>query len=91
MAPAKLKGLFQHSRIDCEHGSIVFESNGLYARKIGGKDGQTRLFLSDVAGFGSMTDDFFKCLAPGAWNPVSSLKKAQRDLEFVFEAYRRGK
>jgi predicted dehydrogenase len=87
--PAALKGLFQHSRIECENGSIVFESNGLYARRVGPSGAQTKVFLSDVAGFQAMTDDFFKCINPGMWAPVSSLQKAKRDLDFVFETYRK--
>jgi predicted dehydrogenase len=85
---ALLGGLFQHSQLRGTEGRVVFESNGLYAAAA--RRGQPRLYwpgLRDLMGYRAMTDDFLACLEEPTRAPVSSLRRARRDLEIVLAAY----
>ena len=84
--PSWTKGTFQHSRVDGDAGRILFESNGIYVDVRGpGRKGFS-LHLSDLMGYGAMTDDFLRCVDSGA-SPYSSLERARRDLDIIFSAY----
>jgi len=84
--PSLTKGVFQHSWIEGDHGRIVFESNGIYAR-LSGRHSRFRFpGFSDMMGYGAMFDDFLDCVQTGR-EPVSSFKNAKSDLETVFQAY----
>ena len=86
-APSFTKGLLQHSRLIGAAGSIVFESNGLYAVLKGKRRGLVPPDLSDLMGFGRMTDDFLRCLEDRSAQPYSNFARARRDLKVVFHAY----
>ena len=85
--PSFTKGLLQHSRIIGAAGSIIFESNGLYAVLKGRRRTLLPPDLSDLMGFGRMTDDFLRCLEDRSARPYSNFARARRDLEVVFRAY----
>ena len=85
--PSLTKGLLQHSRVIGAAGSIVFESNGLYAVLNGRRRALLPPNLSDLMGFGRMTDDFLRCLEDRSAQPYSNFARARRDLEVVFRAY----
>jgi hypothetical protein len=88
-APSLLKGTFQHSRVVGSQGRIVFESNGIYAWLAGTR--QKRFYFPgrcDLMGYGAMTRDFLQCLEEGR-PPRSDFARARRDLEVVFQAYRK--
>jgi len=81
------KGLFQKSVIRGSQGSIVFESNGIYVTLKSSRKSKRFLTVSDLMGFGAMTEDFVKCLEDGG-APAYGFGEAKRDLDIVFEAYR---
>ncbi len=82
-------GVFQHSRIEGEDGSLVFESNGLYcARRARGEFRFRFGPLSDLMGFRAMTRDFLRSVRDPEHRPRSDFERARRDLEVVFGAYR---
>jgi len=81
--PSLTKGILQRSRVECERGRVLFESNGLYVRR-GGRWG---FRLRDLMGYGAMTDDFLACLEEPGRQPYSDLARAGRDLGIVFAAY----
>ncbi|MDA0711820.1 MAG: Gfo/Idh/MocA family oxidoreductase [bacterium] len=84
--PSLLRGVFQHSRMDCTHGTIHFESNGMYAWHSGSL---RPIFpgFRDLMGYGAMTRDFMKCLEDRFQVPYSNFERAKRDLNIVFRAY----
>jgi len=87
--PSITRGTFQHSRIVCERGSILFESNGLYVFARSGL--KCRIHgpnLGDLLGYRAMTNDFLACLEDPERRPHSDLGRVRRDLGIVFEAYR---
>jgi predicted dehydrogenase len=87
--PSLTRGTFQHSRIVCENGQVVFESNGLYVLLRSGL--RSRLYpprLGDLMGYRAMTQDFVDCLADPSRRPYSDFHRARRDLGIVFDAYR---
>ncbi|HEV2130881.1 MAG TPA: Gfo/Idh/MocA family oxidoreductase [Longimicrobiaceae bacterium] len=80
-----LKGL-RLSRIFGSHGSLTFESNGLFLLLYGKT---RRLYFPrprDLLGFQAMFRDFFHALRTGA-EPHFDLARARRDLELVEEIY----
>jgi predicted dehydrogenase len=80
--PSRLRGLHL-SRISGTHGSIVFESNGLFVLT------PSRLILpglADLAGYGAMLRDFIEALESGR-EPLMTLDRAQRDQEMIENAY----
>jgi len=77
------KGLFQHSKVECENGTVVFESNGIYVH-CKGKVIFNR--FRDITGFKTMTEDIIDCLDNGK-KPLSNFDHAVNDLEIVFKAY----
>lgn len=81
--PSLTKGILQRSRVECERGRVLFESNGLYVRR-GGRWG---FRLRDLMGYGAMTSDFLACLDEPGRRPYSDLARARRDLGIVFAAY----
>jgi predicted dehydrogenase len=86
--PSLPGGLFQHSRIRGERGSIGFESNGLYLWLRRGA--RLRPYVTgwgDLMGYGAMTEDFLACLRDRRRRPHSDLARARRALEIVFRAY----
>ena len=89
--PARLGGLFQHSRIEGDGGRILFESNGLYLHCDGKGTGSGRRVrgpdLGDLMGYGAMTRDFLACVAEPGRRPYSDLARARRDLAIVLAAY----
>lgn len=85
---ALLRGVLQHSRLRGTEGTVVFETNGLYAflrcRQ------RRRLYfpgVRDLMGAKAMTRDFLGCLRSTDHFPFSDLTRARRDLEIVFAAY----
>jgi len=85
---ALLHGLMQHSHLRGSSGQAAFESNGLYVVLRAG--GRRRLYCPgwrDLMGYRAMTDDFLACLKDPTREPVSSLRRARRDLEIVLAAY----
>ena len=87
--PSLTRGTFQHSRIVCEDGQVVFESNGLYVLLRSGL--RSRLYpprLGDLMGYRAMTRDFVECLTDSSRSPYSDFHRARRDLGIVFDAYR---
>ena len=87
--PSPTKGVFQHSRIAGSEGGVVFESNGIY-HCVCAKRRRALEFpgFRDMMGYGGMTEDFLACLEDRSRSPYSSLARARRDLQIVFEAYR---
>ncbi|MBT3605073.1 MAG: Gfo/Idh/MocA family oxidoreductase [Candidatus Latescibacteria bacterium] len=84
--PSLTKGVFQHSKIEGSGGTVIFESNGIYARHSGAL---LPAFpgLKDLMGYGAMTQDFLNCLQDRALQPYSNFERAKRDLDIVFRAY----
>lgn len=83
--PALLRGL-RLSKISGTHGSVTFESNGLFAA-VRGK--RTRLLipgLGDIGGYREMFRDFLSTLRTGA-APRMTLERARQDLQLVEAAY----
>lgn len=81
-----LKGL-RLSRIFGSHGSITFESNGLFLLLYGER---RRMYFPrprDLLGFQAMFRDFFHALRSGG-EPRFDLPRARRDLELIEEIYR---
>jgi predicted dehydrogenase len=82
------KGVFQHSYICGENGSITFESNGIYVWLNSKK--KKRLYLpdcGDLMGYHGMSRDFIDCLRDSCRTPYSDFYKARRDLQIIFAAY----
>lgn len=83
--PSPLRGL-RVSHIYGTRGSVLFESNGLFALVTGSR---TRLILPglrDISGYRAMFRDFLDALREGT-EPVMTLARAQRGLELVEAAY----
>lgn len=91
-SPSLPGGVMQHSRIEGREGRLVFESNGLYSLLISRRSGRWGRFrlgpFEDLMGFRTMTRDFLRMLEDPAHRPVSDFRRARRDLELVFAAYR---
>ncbi|MDP6779906.1 MAG: hypothetical protein QGI83_24320, partial [Candidatus Latescibacteria bacterium] len=86
---ALLKGTFQHSHIVGDAGRIVFESNGIYVVLRSGRT--TRIYtpgFRDLMGYGAMAEDFLACVSGLSRQPYSDFRRAKRDLQVVFDAYR---
>lgn len=85
-------GIGQRSVVEGERGRIVFESNGLYALVVRRSPGRWFRFrigpFSDLMGFDAMTRDFLRAVRDPHHRPLSDFRRARRDLEIVFEAYR---
>ena len=84
-----LKGTFQHSHIQGDLGRITFESNGIYVVLSAGP--RFRFYtpgFRDLMGYRAMSDDFLACLGDRTREPYSDFRKAKRDLQIVFDAYR---
>jgi len=82
--PSILKGL-RLSRIWGTGGSVLFESNGLFAIRTG----PVRMSLpgfADIQGYRAMLNDFMRALRTGT-SPEFTLHDARRDVELVQEAY----
>jgi predicted dehydrogenase len=87
--PHPFFGAFQHSLIRAAHGTLTFESNGLYAVLTDrSKRPVVFPFVTDIMGRGRMIRDFLACLADPSRKPYSDFAKARRDLRIVFDAYR---
>jgi predicted dehydrogenase len=82
--PSLTRGVFQHSRVEGERGTLIFESNGLYILR-GMRPHLTG--LRDLSGHAGMIDDFIACLEDPSRSPYSNFKRAKRDLSVVFRAY----
>jgi len=88
-SPSPTAGVFQHSWIAGTDGTLMFESNGLYAALRSGRHGRRmHVYLRDVMGRRRMTRDFIECLADRSKAPYSDFARASRDLGVVFGAYR---
>ena len=83
--PSILKGL-RLSRIWGTRGSILFESNGLFAIRTGGPLRMSLPGLADIQGYRAMLTDFMRVLRTGT-SPEFTLQAARRDVELVREAY----
>ena len=83
--PSKLRGL-RLSRIWGTRGSILFESNGLFAIRTGGFPRISLPVSGDMRGYRAMLADFMRVLRTGAL-PEFTLRAARRDVELVQEAY----
>ena len=83
--PSKLKGL-RLSRIWGTRGSILFESNGLFAIRTGGLPRISLSVFGDIRGYRAMLADFIRALRTGAL-PKFTLRAARRDVELIQEAY----
>ena len=84
--PSLFRGL-RLSRIYGTHGSVTFESNGLFVLV---RARRTRLVIPgwrDIGGYRAMFADFLACLQDGR-EPRMTLARARRDLELVEAAYR---
>jgi predicted dehydrogenase len=84
-APSPLKGL-RVSRIYGSHGSIAFESNGLWIAVWGERKRFVLPGLRDISGYRAMFGDFLDALRtgrPARYTP----DHARRDLELVARAY----
>lgn len=85
--PSLTKGIFQHSRVGGDAGTILFESNGIYVDVRGpGRKGLSFPGFRDLMGYGAMMDDFLHSIDTGV-TPYSNLARARRDLDIVFRAY----
>ncbi len=84
--PSLLRGL-RISRIYGTHGSVTFESNGLFVLVHGRRNRLVVPSLRDIAGYRAMFTDFIACLRDGR-EPRMTLDLARRDLELVEAAYR---
>lgn len=85
--PALINGVHL-STISGRHGSITFESNGLFVA-VNGK--QRRLFvpsLADLAGYKAMFSDFLAALRSEGLEPAMNLARAEHDLTLVEAIYR---
>ena len=85
--PSHLKGL-RLSRIWGTGGSILFESNGLFAIRTGGLPRISLPGLGDMRGYCAMLADFVRVLRTDTL-PEFTLQAARRDVELVQEAYSR--
>jgi len=83
--PSTLRGL-RLSRVWGTGGSVLFESNGLFLLRTGGRP---RLFLpgiADIQGYRAMMADFLRALSSGE-PPLFTLRDARRDVALVQAAY----
>ncbi len=83
--PSKLKGL-RLSRIWGTRGSILFESNGLFAIRTGGVPRISLPVSGDIRGYRAMLADFLQALRLNV-PPKFTLRAARRDVELILEAY----
>jgi predicted dehydrogenase len=83
--PSTLKGL-RLSRIWGTGGSILFESNGLFAVRTGGLPRPFFPGFRDIQGYRAMMADFLRCIRTGS-PPEFTLAQARRDVELVLSAY----
>jgi UDP-N-acetylglucosamine 3-dehydrogenase len=83
--PSPLRGL-RFSHVYGTHGSVTFESNGLFLLLTG--HGPRLVFpgIRDINGYRAMFRDFLAALQTGA-EPVMSLARAERGLELIEAAY----
>ena len=84
--PNRLGGL-QLSKAYGTLGSIVFESNGLFAIVVGRRKRLRFPGVLDLMGYRAMLRHFIACVRDGA-APAMSLSVARRDLAVVVAAYR---
>jgi UDP-N-acetylglucosamine 3-dehydrogenase len=84
--PALLRGL-KLSHIYGTHGSVTFESNGLFVLLTGSHPRLILPGLRDISGYRAMFRDFLSVLRSGH-EPLMTLDRAQRGLELVQAAYR---
>lgn len=85
--PSRLRGL-QLSRIAGTHGSVTFESNGLFVHVHTQQPRRSRWIfpgLRDISGYRAMFADFLGALGSGTDSSMT-LARARRDLEFVEQA-----
>jgi predicted dehydrogenase len=75
------------SRIYGTHGTIAFESNGVFIASTGRRRGLSLPGLRDIAGYGAMFRDFIGALREDR-APELTTACARRDLEIIEEAYR---
>ncbi len=87
VTPSLTKGVFQHSKIIGNNGTIFFESNGIYLLQIRRNIKIVFPNLFDLTGEMAMLNDFLKFINDQSYVPISSFKNAVRDLEIVFGAY----
>lgn len=83
--PSKLKGL-RLSRIWGTRGSILFESNGLFAIRTGRVPRISLPVSGDIRGYRAMLADFLRALRMDV-PPEFTLRDARRDVELIQEAY----
>lgn len=83
--PSKLRGL-RLSRIWGTNGSVLFESNGLFAVRSGPRLPGIHTGLRDITGRRAMMVDFVRSLSTGD-PPQFTLDAAKRDVELVRAAY----
>jgi predicted dehydrogenase len=83
--PSTLRGL-RLSRIWGTRGSLLFESNGLFAVRSGGVPRPFLPGLSDIQGYRTMMADFMRALVTGA-PPDFTLQAARKDVELIRSAY----
>jgi UDP-N-acetylglucosamine 3-dehydrogenase len=84
--PNRLGGL-QLSKAYGTLGSIVFESNGLFAAVVGRRKRLRLPGIFDLMGYRAMLRHFLQCVRERT-APVMSLAVARRDLAIVDAAYR---
>jgi hypothetical protein len=73
----------QLSQLHGTHGSVLFESNGLFVKEHGGR--MVIPGLRDLAGYRAMFGDFLGALAAGS-APRFTLQHARRDIELLEQA-----
>ncbi len=84
--PSPLRGL-RVSHIYGTHGSIAFESNGLFVLVTGRRYRLILPGLRDIGGYRAMFRDFFDALRTRR-EPLMTLERAQRGLELIEAGYR---
>jgi UDP-N-acetylglucosamine 3-dehydrogenase len=84
--PSPLRGL-RMSHIYGTHGSIAFESNGLFVLVTGKRRRLIVPGLRDIGGYHAMFRDFLDALRTGG-EPLMTLERAQRGLELIEAGYR---
>jgi predicted dehydrogenase len=83
--PGTLRGL-RLSRIWGTRGSVLFETNGVFALRTGGRPRLWIPGLRDISGYRAMFADFLGALASGRV-PRFTLDHARRDVELLERAY----
>ncbi len=84
------KGILQHSHILGKKGSITFENNGIYVfLNAKGRSGLFFPGFKDMMGYHGMIQDFLRCLGDRSRRPYSDFSRAKRDLQIVFDAYKK--